>query len=104
LPVSLVIESDPTACQFTIAQIDIYDSGGRKVYSKPGINATTADLPKLPAGDYDVFVVPSPAVTAQVGNPYAGGTARIYESCAGKTLLYIANVNFPTPQFDLEVT
>ena len=105
LPVLPVIESDPAACAFKIAHIDVFDSGGAKVDTKPAINATTANVPPtlnaLGAVDYIVFVTPSLAVNPRLAKPYNGGSGRIYENCAGKTLLYIANVSFPSPQFTL---
>jgi len=107
LPVSVTIESDPASCQFKIAQIDIY-SGEAKVDSRPGINDVTAKLPptagkKLCAGIYDVFIAPTPASGAPVGDPFHGGTALVFESCDAKTLLLIADASFPLPHFNLEV-
>jgi hypothetical protein len=107
LPVSLTIASNPAQCQFTIAQIVIFDATGKSVDSKPNINATAANLPPavatLAPGSYDVFVNVSPAAGAPPGNPYNGGEARILENCNNKTLLFIADVTSPTPQFTLHV-
>ena len=109
LPVPITIESQPASCQFKIAAIEIFDSGNNAVDSNQAVNATTANLPPtsgkaLAPGTYVVIIRVSPAATFAGGNdPFNGGTARIFENCRDKTLLFVADANFPVPQFLLQV-
>jgi hypothetical protein len=107
LPVSVVVASDPVNHKFTFLEIEVFDSTGARV-DRASPNAVTAKLPPtlqtLAAGTYNVVMNISPSATAKPGqDPFDGGQARVFENCAGKTLLFIANANRNTPKFKVVV-